>query len=99
MATHAGDLSEINPHLALWQSENYVSPGERAWLAWVAKAEKLLGHDLDGDNSEAAKVAGTSCGYSLDEAHDAFADGVTVEEYAAEVMAEKAALAAQRGAP
>lgn len=92
------DLSEINPHLALWQSENYVSPREVQWYAWVRAAELRLGHDLDGDNSEAAKAAGTSCGYSLDEAHDAFADGVTVADYVAEVIAEKAALAAERAA-
>lgn len=85
----AVDIAE-GSFLEFVQSESYVGPGERAWLRWVKEAEKLLCHDLDGDNSEAAKAAGTACGYSLDEANDAFQDGLTAEEYVAEVIAEKA---------
>lgn len=76
------DLSEINPHLALWQSENYVSPGEQAWLRWIDRAEKLLGHDLDGNQDRD--------GYSLDYAYDWFADGLSVEDYVASVQDHKA---------
>jgi len=75
------DLDEMNPHLALAFSESYVSPRERKWEAWTAKVEKILGHDLDGDQD--------TDGYSLDYAHDAFADGLTAEEYAAEVRAAR----------
>jgi hypothetical protein len=77
------DISEINPHLGLWQSETYVSPSERAWLAWVAAAEKLIGHSLDGDE--------TTDGYSLDGAYAAFEANLTAAEYVAEVIDAKAA--------
>jgi hypothetical protein len=53
-----------------------ASPGERKWLAWCEQAEKLLGHDLDGDDVDAS-----GCGYSLDEAHDAFAALQSPEQY------------------
>lgn len=56
---------------------------ERAWLRWVASAEALAGHDLDGDNSAAAQAAGTACGYSLDEAVEAFERGETAAAYVA----------------
>lgn len=79
----AADLWEINPHLALWQSESYVSPSERAWERWVKKVERALGHTIDGDQDRD--------GYSLDFACDFFDNGGTVEEYVAEVIAEKAA--------
>lgn len=78
------DINE-HPHFALLQSENYVSPRERAWLQWVKKVEGLLGHSLDGDQD--------TDGYSLDYAHDAFSDGASAEEYADEVKAEKAEIA------
>lgn len=52
-----------------------------AWDRWIAKAEKLIGHDLDGNDSEAAKADGTAVGYSLDEAHDKFRAGVTPQAY------------------
>lgn len=63
--------------------ESYVSPRERAWERWVAKVEKLLGHDLDGNQDRD--------GYSLDYAYDAFADGLSVAEYAAEVQSGRGA--------
>lgn len=72
------DLSEINPHLGLWQSENYVSPVERAWERWVRQVEKLVGHDLDGDQRRD--------GYSLDMAYGAFEAGETAISYSVEVM-------------
>lgn len=71
------DLSEINPHLALAQSESYVGPG--AWERFVARVERLIGHDLDGDQERD--------GYSLDYAHDAFMAGVTADEHALGVKA------------
>lgn len=76
------DLFDINSHLALAISESYVSPSERAWLKWVASVEKLLGHDLDGDQDRD--------GYSLDFANDFFEDGFSPAEYALEVADRKA---------
>lgn len=81
-------LDEINPHLGLCLSESYVSPREREWEHWVRRAEKLLGHDLDGNQ-------GTD-GYSLDYAYDHFDAGDTPTDYVTEVIAAKAALAAAR---
>lgn len=72
------DLSEINPHLALWRSENYVSPVERAWERWVRQVEGILGHGLDGDEY--------ADGYSLDFAYGAFEAGETTESYVTEVI-------------
>jgi hypothetical protein len=62
------------------QGESFVSEGEKAWFRWVKKVEKLLGHSLDGDQEKD--------GYSLDYAHDAFMDGLTAEQYAAECCDE-----------
>lgn len=73
------DLSTINPHLALWQSENYVSPVERAWEIWLRKVETLVAHNLDGNQYRD--------GYSLDWAYAAFEAGQTPVWYAVEVMA------------
>lgn len=69
------DIDEINPHLGLAISESYISTGERAWLAWAAKAEKLLGHDLDGNEDRD--------GYSMDGAYGSFEAGVTAKAYVA----------------
>ncbi len=66
-------------HAEFAAGESYVSPRERTWLKWVKRVEKILGHDLDGDQDRD--------GYSLDYAHDAFADGLSAEEYAAEARA------------
>ena len=71
------DLNDINPHRALWLSENYVSPTDRAWEKWTAKVERILGHDLDGNED--------IDGYSLDGANAAFEAGETPEAYAKEV--------------
>lgn len=75
----SADLSEINPHLALWQSENYSSPGEIAWDLFVARVEKLIGSDLDGDQERD--------GYSIDYAFAAFEAGETADSYALEAHA------------
>jgi hypothetical protein len=44
---------------------------------WAKKVEKILGHDLDGDQQ--------TDGYSLDFALDEFNKGMTPAEYAATV--------------
>lgn len=82
------DLSEINPHLALWQSENYVSPVERDWARWLRKVEGILGHGIGG-MFEARDI---THGYSEGTAHDFFADNETAEAYALEVMANETEL-------
>lgn len=53
----------------------YVSPFER----WAARAEAILGHDLDGDQE--------TDGFSLDFAFVAFKAGMTAKEYATLVQA------------
>lgn len=78
-------LLEDHPHFQLLQSESYVSPREREWERWVKKVEKLLGHNLDGNQQRD--------GYSLDYAYDAFRAGETPAAYAEEVRQDKAALA------
>lgn len=44
-----------------------------AWDRWIAKAEKLIGHGLDGNEAED--------GYSIDYALDAFNSGSTPHAY------------------
>ena len=83
------DFSTINPHLALWQSENSVSLSEREWFRWVRKAEKALGHTLDGNQA--------TDGYSLDYAHDYWLNGDPVDVYVTDVRGAKAELAAAFG--
>lgn len=73
-------LTETNPHYALLLSESYVSTGERAWLRWVSKVEGLLGRHLDGDEGD---------GFSLDSAYEANENGLTPDQYVAEVRADK----------
>lgn len=46
---------------------------DRRWDNWVREAERLLGHDLDGD--EAIN------GYSLDSAYNAFTRRITPQAY------------------
>lgn len=44
------DLND-HPHYALLKSESFVSDSDRAWEVWVRKAERTLGHPLDGKQS------------------------------------------------
>lgn len=74
------DLNE-HPFAVFMAGESYVSPLEKAWLAWVKKVESLLGHSLDGDQEKD--------GYSLDYAHDAFSDGVSAKEHVEEIRHER----------
>lgn len=79
MSDHPSD------HIALWDVENYQSVSERVWLVWIDKVEELLGCDPDGENSDAAKAAGTADGYSLDEFHDMWKQGLTPAAAVAQV--------------
>lgn len=76
-------------HLETYEAETFVSTGERAWLAFVACVERLLGHDLDGDQDRD--------GYSIDFALLAFEVGTTASDYALQVQAARASVHA-RGA-
>lgn len=48
---------------------------EANWLHWLAKAERIAGHDLDGCQDVD--------GYSLDFAHDAWRTGTSAVDYVA----------------
>ena len=50
-----------------------------SWDHWISAAEKLAGHDLDGNQE--------TDGYCLDLAHDAFCAGKTPTEYVASIKA------------
>lgn len=63
----------------------YTAPSEAAWLAWLATAERLLGHDLDGNDPAAFDPTQDGCGYSLDEALISFERGDTPHAYAVTV--------------
>lgn len=52
-----------------------------AWFRFVKECERLLGHDLDGNDT-----AGFDCGYSLDEAYDKWQAGYTPHAYVAMVV-------------
>lgn len=72
------DLND-HPFAIFMAGESFISDGERAWLAWVKKVEKLLGHSLDGDQE--------TDGYSMDFAYDEFENGLTPEHYVADIRA------------
>lgn len=54
---------------------------ERAWLRFCDECERLLGHDLDGNDAEAK-----GCGYSIDEAYEKWRAGHTAHAYVAMVV-------------
>lgn len=76
------DLEDHPFHPDQVAAESGESFGERQWLSWCGSAEKLLGHDLDGDDPEF-----NGDGYSLDEAFDAFRAGVSPTQYVETVRA------------
>lgn len=75
------DLND-HPFAVHMAGEAYESPAEKAWLAWCARVERLLGHSLDGDQARD--------GYSLDYASDEFSNGLTPAQYVAEVRERQA---------
>ena len=62
---------------ALEFHRNEMNVGPSAFEAWAARVEKIVGHDLDGDQSED--------GYSIDGASDAFDTGMSPFQYAAKI--------------
>lgn len=67
------------------------------WEVWAERVERVLGHDLDGEDSDAARQAGTSDGYSLDGAYEAWRSGDSVMQHVADVRAAIAAIARVQG--
>lgn len=80
------DTPSLEDHafLQFMAAESYVSNSERAWLLWVKRVERCLGHSLDGNEEWD--------GYSLDFAYGCWEAGVTVPEYVEDVMIRKIAL-------
>lgn len=76
--------ADINDHPFSPQSvaaeSGAPSPRERSWAGFVVECERLLGHDLDGNDA-----ASVGCGYSLDEAYDVFLSGKSPYHYVAMV--------------
>lgn len=58
-------------HLEFAASES-AALEDTAWDRWIARVEKLVGHDLDGDQGRD--------GYSLDNCVEMFEAGKTVSE-------------------
>jgi hypothetical protein len=61
-------------HLGVWEAEQHETSAARSWYRWYRRAVALVGHDLDGDQSED--------GYSLDGAYEAWRQGVSPEAHA-----------------
>ncbi|MHC4067055.1 MAG: hypothetical protein ACYSUI_21470 [Planctomycetota bacterium] len=71
------DLWDINPHLALLQEENYVSPDEKRTEAIIDEVAARLGlKNLDGDTDVD--------GYSIDQAVDMITAGSDADDLVAE---------------
>lgn len=64
------------------------SKSDRAWEAWCASAERLLGHSLDGCDV-AGMGYGEGEGYSLDEAYDVWQAGKSAHAYVATVTSRE----------
>lgn len=80
---HFEDLND-HPMAIFHAGEHYQSDGERRWLRFVKKVERLVGHSLDGSQDVD--------GYSLDFAHAEFEAGTTAEAYAAAVVENERAI-------
>ena len=55
--------------------ESGAPSSEAEWLRWIAKAERIAGHDMDGDQDVD--------GYSLDFAFEAFRAGLSAADHVA----------------
>jgi len=77
------DLADhpFSPENIAYELGTYTPPSERAWLAFAAECERLLGHDLDGNDPAAFDPRQPGCGYSIDEACDCHAKGMTPAAY------------------
>lgn len=78
------DLSDhpFSPENIAYESGEFHDKSDRAWRIWCAEAERLLGHDLDGNDPDAFDPNETGGdGYSLDEAYIFFEKGRTPHGY------------------
>lgn len=69
-----------NAHYQFVQAERAALEAD-AWDRWIAKAEQIIGHSLDGDD-----VNYDGCGYSIDECLSAFEAGMTPEAQVADIQ-------------
>ena len=81
------NITYDHPFMDFAVGESAQLDADAAWSAWVKRAEAVLGHNLDGDDSAPARAAGKIDGYSLDGAYDAFCASVTVDAFVRTVMA------------
>lgn len=65
--------TEEDTHLIGWLAESAASDAT-AWERWVAEAERLAGHSLDGDEPSGDK-------YSMDSAYSAWKSGAAPADY------------------
>ena len=68
-------------HLEFAASESFVSNRDRSWYNFVDRVEKVLGHDLDGDQARD--------GYSMDRAYDMWNLGYTLGMTLADIQRRK----------
>jgi len=76
--TRDGQGEKNMNHLEVWEQENLSLRASDKWLLWCASAERLLGHDLDGD--------GDSDGYSIDEAYEFYCRKLSPKDYVISVL-------------
>jgi hypothetical protein len=76
MLAQTWEASTMTPEqeMALEFHRNEMNLGPSQFERWAARVEKIVGHDLDGDQTED--------GYSLDGASDAFDAGMSPAQYA-----------------
>jgi hypothetical protein len=60
------------------------SKSDKAWYRFHDECERLLGHDLDGNDVEQ-----NGCGYSQDEAYDVWRSGKSAHAYVAMVVSRE----------
>jgi hypothetical protein len=61
-------------HIEVGHYESWAATHKSPFELWAERVEKLLGHDLDGNQD--------TDGYSLDYALDQFNSGMSAERYA-----------------
>lgn len=73
-----------------YESGAFTSKSDRAWERFTATCERLLGHDLDGNDPDAFDAnKSDGDGYSLDEAYEVFKAGKTAHAYVAMVTSRE----------
>jgi hypothetical protein len=60
-------------HMEFAASESAALATDGTWFRWIARAEKVYGRELDGDQ--------VTDGYSMDSAYEAYESGMTADAY------------------